>query len=90
MKKWKKLVLRELKKDKNSNLVEFICSPRKKILFGTGQQAGICHDMCKRLEVKIEAFMSSKKDVCWPVLPKEIAFFYQRNFLIQEKSMMCC
>lgn len=80
MKAQKEAIISSLKEGNSRLLAEFLESDRKKILFGQGNQAFICYDICNRLGVEVDFLIGSNGSGRIPTLPNEIPFVLYNEF----------
>lgn len=76
----REFLIEALRNGNSESVAEFFESDRKKIFFGQGFQAFICHDMCNRLGIGIEAFLGSRESARSSLLPAQIPFFLASQF----------
>ena len=85
----KEALLKRFSGKENSNVVDFLRSDRKKILYGQGWQALICYHMCRRQGSSVVAFIGGgggRDNERHSKLPRDIPFYNSKDFPFEKSD----
>lgn len=78
----KREMIEGLKEKAVYGLASFFESDRGKAFYGGGNQARICYDMCKKLDIEIEAFICNEKSNRNLMLPQSIPEYTPKEYAL--------